>query len=603
MTTRRPDRGYDQDGAHLAREFKAPLEITDNSTPGVTYHGQAEDQTATFPDAKWRIRQVISIDDKVVLERYAGTSGDAIGNFDQVWDDRASLFPSTPVVFTPLPTTTEALLTQIRDYVDQLEGYTDMLESLATTGNTSLAAIATATQTLETYTDNIEPLLSGVQTTLTAISGFVDGLEGFTDGIEGALTSLISGVATLIGQVGSLDTKFDVALSTRASEITLSGFKVAFDSFALIASTGARQDALKTAFDAFALVASTSALQTAGNASLTSLVAKDFSTAAKQDLAKAVLDTIFSAQATAVKQDALKAAFDAYALVASTSAKQDTGNASLASLVAKDFATSAKQDTAFTEAQLFHSDNNARIGSLTETAPATDTASSGLNGRLQRIAQRVTSLIAVAATEVTLAAQNVLIGAVTETATTTDTASSGLNGRLQRIAQRLTSLIAFFSSDYGASTSAIRVAAQVGSATGAADFNAGATGAQTLRTAAQLHDSTGNGITSRTYDTKRPAEVYLPQLGASTATSTRTTPTANVSTTIAAANPARKWLRIDNGSGAEFFMKFGAAAVVNQGISIPNNTAYVMTATELYLGAVNVIVASNSRTIEVTEGT
>jgi hypothetical protein len=33
------------------------------------------------------------------------------------------------------------------------------------------------------------------------------------------------------------------------------------------------------------------------------------------------------------------------------------------------------------------------IGSLTETAPATDTASSGLNGRLQRIAQRLTSLI------------------------------------------------------------------------------------------------------------------------------------------------------------------------------------------------------------------
>jgi hypothetical protein len=37
---------------------------------------------------------------------------------------------------------------------------------------------------------------------------------------------------------------------------------------------------------------------------------------------------------------------------------------------------------------------NTRIGDLTEAAPATDTASSGLNGRLQRIAQRLTSLIA-----------------------------------------------------------------------------------------------------------------------------------------------------------------------------------------------------------------
>lgn len=36
----------------------------------------------------------------------------------------------------------------------------------------------------------------------------------------------------------------------------------------------------------------------------------------------------------------------------------------------------------------------AKLGALTETAPTTDTASSGHNGRLQRIAQRITSLIA-----------------------------------------------------------------------------------------------------------------------------------------------------------------------------------------------------------------
>jgi hypothetical protein len=45
-------------------------------------------------------------------------------------------------------------------------------------------------------------------------------------------------------------------------------------------------------------------------------------------------------------------------------------------------------------------------------------------------------------TETTQAAGNVLIGAVTETAPANDTASSGLNGRLQRVAQRITSLIA-----------------------------------------------------------------------------------------------------------------------------------------------------------------
>ena len=44
--------------------------------------------------------------------------------------------------------------------------------------------------------------------------------------------------------------------------------------------------------------------------------------------------------------------------------------------------------------RLSESDFDTKAGSLTETAPATDTASSGLNGRLQRIAQRLTSLIA-----------------------------------------------------------------------------------------------------------------------------------------------------------------------------------------------------------------
>lgn len=55
------------------------------------------------------------------------------------------------------------------------------------------------------------------------------------------------------------------------------------------------------------------------------------------------------------------------------------------------------------------------IGSVTETAPATDTASSGLNGRLQRIAQRITSLIAIVATKV--GATNLATSQVTSTGT------------------------------------------------------------------------------------------------------------------------------------------------------------------------------------------
>jgi hypothetical protein len=147
------------------------------------------------------------------------------------------------------------------------------------------------------------------------------------------------------------------------------------------------------------------------------------------------------------------------------------------------------------------------LGAVTETAPATDTASSGLNGRLQRVAQRLTSLISLiptslgpktsaasfsvtlasdqstvpvsgpltdtqlratavpisaaalplptgAATSALQTAEATLIGAVNETAPATDTASSGLNGRLQRVAQRITSLIALVPASLGAKTSA-----------------------------------------------------------------------------------------------------------------------------------------------------
>lgn len=60
-------------------------------------------------------------------------------------------------------------------------------------------------------------------------------------------------------------------------------------------------------------------------------------------------------------------------------------------------ATSALQTSANTKLDTVHTDLAAEavlIGDVAETAPASDTASSGLNGRLQRIAQRLTSLIA-----------------------------------------------------------------------------------------------------------------------------------------------------------------------------------------------------------------
>lgn len=55
---------------------------------------------------------------------------------------------------------------------------------------------------------------------------------------------------------------------------------------------------------------------------------------------------------------------------------------------------SARANAADSAGVVLSNEDLAAIGATNETAPASDTAASGLNGRLQRIAQRITSLIA-----------------------------------------------------------------------------------------------------------------------------------------------------------------------------------------------------------------
>jgi hypothetical protein len=98
-----------------------------------------------------------------------------------------------------------------------------------------------------------------------------------------------------------------------------------------------------------------------------------------------------------------------------------------------------RKSAALTRSVNLSNEDFAAVGALTETAPASDTASSGLNGRLQRIAQRFTSLIALFPTSLgTKTAANSLAvtlasdGALTTVAgTTTDaTVASGAGGTL-----------------------------------------------------------------------------------------------------------------------------------------------------------------------------
>jgi hypothetical protein len=84
--------------------------------------------------------------------------------------------------------------------------------------------------------------------------------------------------------------------------------------------------------------------------------------------------------------------------------------------------------------------------------PVTASAGTNLN----------TSLLSLESTQ---SAQSVLYGPVAETAPATDTASSGLNGRLQRIAQRITTFLASITTTGSSSpTSAIQIGASDGAA-------------------------------------------------------------------------------------------------------------------------------------------
>lgn len=141
------------------------------------------------------------------------------------------------------------------------------------------------------------------------------------------------------------------------------------------------------------------ALITASNVLLTTVSTKDFATQTTLALIKAKtdnLDVALSTIGTETTLAAIKAKTDnipplGQALAAASTpvvltAIQQAALTPPAAITG--FATETTLNTRLSE-----SDFDSKTGSLTETAPVTDTASSGLNGRLQRIAQRLSTLI------------------------------------------------------------------------------------------------------------------------------------------------------------------------------------------------------------------
>ena len=152
----------------------------------------------------------------------------------------------------------------------------------------------------------------------------------------------------------------------------------------------------------------------------------------------------------------------------------------------------------------------------------------------------------------------------------------------------------------GANT--LRTASEIGNATGAANFGAGATGAQTLRVSANISDGAGTALTSTLFNSKQSLDVR-PNTGFATGSNTRPAVT-NASSTILASNVNRLFAYISNNSGSTIFLKFGVAAVINQGILLPNLAIYEINADNLWTGSIQAIKnGASSVNIDVFEGT
>lgn len=147
----------------------------------------------------------------------------------------------------------------------------------------------------------------------------------------------------------------------------------------------------------------TEAKQDALNALITALNAKDFSTTANQTTEIARLTSILAELVTlngvdfanqATLQDLENKDFATETTLALLQARDFASQTTLAAMSLKLPATLGSKADAASLAVSMSTEDKANIGATTETAAASDTANSGLNGLLKRIAQNITALSA-----------------------------------------------------------------------------------------------------------------------------------------------------------------------------------------------------------------
>lgn len=350
----------------------------------------------------------------------------------------------------------------------------------------------------------------------------VDG-SAVTQPVSAAALPLPSGASTeaTLALIKAKTDNLDVALSTRTKPADAQ--HVIVDSSASIAVTGPLTDAQ---LRAAAVPVSAASLPLPSGAATEATSATRAAAATQTDgtqrtkITDGTTNAAVKAASTAplATDPALVVALSPNSLALTISSevevKNDTGNpipVSASSLpLPTGASTEAKQDA---EAVL--------VGSVTETAPATDTASSGLNGRLQRIAQRLTSLIALLPSSlgqktkanslaITIASDqdklgtlvadgdDATLGAKADSSASSDTGTFSLIALTKRLLEKITALNA------NNAIAAANVAATRGTATGSA---------ATLAVAR----ATRRGILIRNLDTTDT--FYIDQATATTSTS------------------------------------------------------------------------------------
>ena len=228
----------------------------------------------------------------------------------------------------------------------------------------------------------------------------------------------------------------------------------------------------------------------------------------------------------------------------------------------------------------------------------------------------------IAAVETGLA-KDVNIGIVTETAPGTDTASSGLNGRLQRIAQRLTSLIALLPGSLGQKARAASLAVTLSSE----DITAltpvtGLTDAQLRATPVPVSGTvTANtGLSQPLTDAQLRASAVPVSLasvpthavtgsGTFTTKETRaTTPTqtsvsvTNTNTVVLASNVNRLGATMYNEGSATCYLKLGATATTSA-YTVQMASGGYYEVPYGYTGAIDGITSASTAQLRITEVT